>query len=218
MGLTVLVASDNSTVVSYINKQGGTRSIQLCRWTKKLLLVSGQPNSTPGTTHPWEIERPCRHSVMPYPDVRYRMVSTSIYLPSTDTGMGNPIIESVCKEVESQTSTICVPCSTSISHGSRCSVNELEGTLGIRMPTTCSVTMDAREGVTGPMQTDPHCPTLAPGDLFPTTLSWYNLHSGYPTFLGYYPSLEVRFIAIRPISSYTHGEYPGCPLHQRLFG
>ena len=39
MGLTVLAASDNSTVVSYINKQGGTRSIQLCRLTKKLLLM-----------------------------------------------------------------------------------------------------------------------------------------------------------------------------------
>ena len=39
MGLTVLVASDNSTVVSYINKQGGTWSIQLCRRNKKLLLM-----------------------------------------------------------------------------------------------------------------------------------------------------------------------------------
>ena len=62
--------------------------------------VSGQPNSTPVTTHPQEIERPCRHSVMPFPDVRYRIVSTSIYLLSTDTGMGNPIIGSVCNEVK----------------------------------------------------------------------------------------------------------------------
>ena len=46
--------------------------------------VSGQPNSIPGTKHPRDIERPCRHSVTPFPDVRYRMVSTSICLPSTD--------------------------------------------------------------------------------------------------------------------------------------
>ena len=38
-GLTVLVVSDNSTVVSFINKQGRTRSIQLCRRTKKPLLM-----------------------------------------------------------------------------------------------------------------------------------------------------------------------------------
>ena len=132
--------------------------------------VSGQPNSTPGTTHPWEIERPCKHSVTPFPDVRYRMVSTSICLPSTDTGMWNPIIGSVCNKVESQTSTVCVPCSRSISHGSRCSVNELECIVSIRIATTSSVTTCAREGPTGPVRTDPHCPTLAPGDLVPTTL------------------------------------------------
>ena len=124
--------------------------------------VSGQPNSTPGTTHPREIERPCRHSVTPFPDVRYRMVSTSICLPSTDTGMGNPITGSVCNEVEPQTSTTCVPCSRSISHDSRCSVNELEGTVGICIPTTISVTTGAREGPTGPVRTDPHCHTQIP--------------------------------------------------------
>ena len=35
--------------------------------------VSGQPNSTLGMTHPREIERTCKHSVMPFPDVRYNM-------------------------------------------------------------------------------------------------------------------------------------------------
>ena len=39
MGLTVLVASNNSTVVFYINKQGRTWSIQLCKQTKRLLLM-----------------------------------------------------------------------------------------------------------------------------------------------------------------------------------
>ena len=65
---------------------------------------------------------------------------------------------------------MCVPCSGSISHGSRCSVNELEGTVGIRIPTTSSVTTGVLEGPTGPVRTDHHCPTLTPGDLVPTTL------------------------------------------------
>ena len=42
--------------------------------------------------------------------------------------------------------------------------------MGIRIPTTSSVTTGAREGPTGPVRTDPHYPTLAPGDLVPTTL------------------------------------------------
>ena len=132
--------------------------------------VSGQPNSAPGTTHPREIERPCRHPVTPCPDVRDRTVSTPICLLSTDTGMGNRLVGSVCNEVVLQTSTICVRRSRPISHGSRCSVNELEGTVGIRIPTTSSVTTGAREGPTGPVRTDSHCPTLAPDDLVPTTL------------------------------------------------
>ena len=156
---------------SVLHQQAGWNTVNTAVQTdQEAIHVSGQPNSASGTTHSWEIERPCRYNVAPFPDVRYRMVSASICLPSTDSGMGNPIIGSVYNEVESQTSTICVPRSRSISHGSRCSVNELEGTVGIRMPTTNSATTGAREGPTGPVRTDPHCPTLAPGDLVPSTL------------------------------------------------
>ena len=42
--------------------------------------------------------------------------------------------------------------------------------MGIRIATTSCVTTCAREGPTGPVRTDPHCPTLAPGDLVPTAL------------------------------------------------
>ncbi|KAK2180888.1 hypothetical protein NP493_422g02003 [Ridgeia piscesae] len=84
MGLTVLVASDNS-IMSYINKQGGTRSIQLCRRTMKLLLMCQANQIMLRARHRLNVR--CRHCVTPIPDVRYRMVSTSICLPSTDTGI-----------------------------------------------------------------------------------------------------------------------------------
>ena len=73
------------------------------------------------------------------------MVSTSICVLIIDTGMGNPIIGYVCNEVESQTSTICIPYCRSISHGSRCSVNELEDTVGICIPTTSWVFEKAQQ-------------------------------------------------------------------------
>ena len=66
------------------------------------------------------------------------MVYTPICFPSTDSGMGNHIIGSVCNEVESQTSTNCVSHPRPISHGStpcRCSFNELEDTVDIPPPT-----------------------------------------------------------------------------------
>ena len=147
---------------SVLHQQAGPNTVNTA------VQMSGQPNSTPGTTYPRQIEHPCRHSVTPFPYVRYNMVSTSTCL--LNTGMGNPIIGSVCNEVESHTSTICVPYFRSIKHGSRCSVNELEGTVVIRIPTSSCVTTGAREGPTEPVRIDPHCPTLAPSNLVPTTL------------------------------------------------
>ena len=113
--------------------------------------VSVQPNSASGIAHPGEIERPCRHPVTPFPDVRYRMVYIPSCFPSTDSGMGNPIIGYVCNEVESQTSNICVSRPRPISHGSRCSVNELVDTVGIRIRTTNPVNTGARESTMGPV-------------------------------------------------------------------
>ena len=77
MGLTVLVAPDNSTV---IHQQAGWNTINTAVQTdvEATPHVSGQPNSALGTTHPWEIERPCRPPVMPCPDVSYRMVYTHL--------------------------------------------------------------------------------------------------------------------------------------------
>ena len=45
--LTVLVAMDNSTIVSYINKQGGTRSMSLCRTPFRFRLSSVASRNNP---------------------------------------------------------------------------------------------------------------------------------------------------------------------------
>ena len=37
---TVIVMSDNSTVVAHLKKQGGTKSASLCYWTRRVLLLS----------------------------------------------------------------------------------------------------------------------------------------------------------------------------------
>ena len=77
--------------------------------------------------------------------------------------MGNPLTGSVCNE-------LCPPVPDPSAMKVDALSNELEGTVGIRIPTTSSVATGAREDPVGPVRTDPHCLTLAPGDLVPTTL------------------------------------------------
>ena len=96
-------------------------------------------------------------------------------------------------------------------------VNHLICTMGIQHITS-SVTTSAREGPTGPVRTDPHCPTLAPGNLVPTTLRVVGTISTPDTQHTSVTIPEVRSIEIRLISSYTHGGYSGYPLQQRPIG
>ena len=97
---------DNSTVVTYINKQGRTRSISLCRWTKRLLFsrmsyfaqlrcqvqsgpyVLQSPKQSYGS---WESEWSLRPSVFQVVirELGIRVVPTSFSLPSSHSGVGN---------------------------------------------------------------------------------------------------------------------------------
>ena len=96
MGLTVLVAygPDSPGWQSWL-RQRNTVNTAVQTDQEATPHVSWQPDSAPGTTHPQEIDRSCRQPVVPFPDFRYRMVSTPIYLLSTDTGMSNPFTGSI---------------------------------------------------------------------------------------------------------------------------
>ena len=90
IGLTDLVPLENSTVVSYINKQDGTWSMQLCRRTKKLLLMHQanlivlRARHIPGRLNVFA-------DILLHPSQMSGTEWSSICLPSTDTGTGNPI-------------------------------------------------------------------------------------------------------------------------------
>ena len=135
-GLTVLVTSDNSMVVSYINKQGGTRSISLCRQTKRLLFMCQNSKIVLRGCHIPECP------VSPNSDVRYRVVPTPFCLPNSHTGVGNSIAGFIHNKVEPQTSK----CPGFVSHGSGYPINELEGNVGTCLSTCRSVTTSSREG------------------------------------------------------------------------
>ena len=164
MGLTVLV------LVSYIYKPGGTWSIQLCRRTKKLLLMCQANQIVLRARHiPGKLN--VLADILSCPS---RMLGTEWSLhPSVFRALtqewGIPLLDLFATRWNPKL-PLFVPRPRPISHGSRCSVNELEDTVGIRIPTTSSVTTGARESAMGQVRTDTQCPTLAPGNVVATTL------------------------------------------------
>jgi len=77
-GLTVLVASDNSTVVSYINKQV---YITVQADQTATAHVSERGHSIVGVSHSWEVECPHRCPVTTNSDIMDRVVLMSFCFP-----------------------------------------------------------------------------------------------------------------------------------------
>ena len=94
--------------------------------------VSEQPNSASARHIPGILD--VLADILSYTSGKEWSVHPSVF-PSTDSGMGNPIIGSVCNEVESQTSTNCVfhPRHPAV-HPVDAVFNELEDTVDIHIP------------------------------------------------------------------------------------
>ena len=121
------------------------------------------------TSHSQKNEYSRKCHILHNSDISYRVIPLPFCLPSSHTGVVNPITGFLCNKVEPQASSICVPCPGPFGHGSGCTVNELEGNVSTCLSTCHSVTTSSREVPMRPMQTDPHCPTLATCDLVSTS-------------------------------------------------
>ena len=155
---------------SVLHQQAGRDTVNVAVQTDQATTtyVSARGHNITGSSHSREVECTGRCPVTSNSDVRDRVVVTSVRVPGDHTGMGNSHNGSVRHEMEPQASPVRVTRPRSFSHGSRCSINELEGNVGICLPSTSSVTTDPPEGSTGPVRTDTHRPMLDTSGLVST--------------------------------------------------
>ena len=158
----VLVATDNTTVVAYINKEGGMKSGSLCALLWRILswctrkLVTLKARHIPGRLN-MMADKPSRlvqtiQRVVPSP----RSVP-SYMLPVAPASSGL-----VCHQIQQQTPTVCVTGSRPPGLGSGCTQPVLGKSGPICLPTSSHLGQSGAE-VTGlpPQQDHSDCPRVA---------------------------------------------------------
>ena len=129
---TVLVATDNSTVVAYINKQGGTHSGDVCTPVENHDLVPSLPHNIESQTH----------SRLPQcdgrPPVQVPMVLTSTGVQANLPNVVHSSCRPVCHSSEPQTPSIHVSYPRPPGLGHRRSEHKLDGPHSLCVPSNGS--------------------------------------------------------------------------------
>ena len=99
---TVLVATDNTTVVAYINKEGGMKSGSVCPTVENSVLVHQAASNPQGTSHPRPAERDSRQAIQAWPDHSNRVVTSSRSVPSCMFKVVSATSGPVCHQVQQQ--------------------------------------------------------------------------------------------------------------------
>ena len=128
---TVLVATDNSTVVAYINKQGGTHSAEMCSLLWKIMTWC----------HHYRITLKARH-IPGCLNVMADLLSRSNQVQSTEWSLHPQVFKQICQKwftphvdlyaSEPQTSTVRISCPRPKGLGHRCSEHKLDEPYGMR--------------------------------------------------------------------------------------
>ena len=132
----VLVATDNSTVVAYINKQGGTNSVEMCALLWKIMTWC----------HHYQITLKARHipgclnviadqvQVQVEPSPVNRMVTASAGVQTDLSQVVHSSCRSICHSSEPQSSTVCISSPRPKCLGHRCSEHKLMGFHCLSLP------------------------------------------------------------------------------------
>ena len=159
---TVLIATDNTTVVAYINKEGGMKSGSLCPTVENPVLVHQTAGNPQGTSHPRPAERDSRQAIQTWPDHSNRVVTSSSSIPSCMRKVAPATSGPVCHQVQQQTATVCVTGARPPGLGSGCTQSLLGGPGPIRLPTGSHLGQSGGEAPGLPLQqNNSDCPRVA---------------------------------------------------------
>ena len=123
----VMISTDNTTLVSYMNKQGGTHSPNLCVQVWKILLWCLKHHIVDRIRH-----IPGKFNVFGRQVIENRQSSQNrVGIGSIDSEFNFPNVQlsqsgSVCDSLQSQTATLCIPSSGQSSFRDRRIFHELE--------------------------------------------------------------------------------------------
>ena len=159
----IMISTDNTTVVSYINKQGGTHSPNLCVEVWKILNWCLEQDIVIRVRHiPGKFnilaDRLSRAARQTYQD-RMGSGSNSCEFSIPDAQL--PKCGSVCDKIQPQTPIICLSSTRLQSTSDRCPVHGLESSLCICFSSFYSDTRCSRENPTTSVQNSSHSSVLA---------------------------------------------------------
>ena len=126
----MLVATNNSTVVAYIKKQGGTHLAEMCALLWKIITWCHHYQ-----THSRVSECDGRPSVQVEPSPVNRMVTASASVQTDLSQVVHPLCRSICHSSEPQSSIVRVSSPRPKCLGHRCSEHKLVGSAYAYPPT-----------------------------------------------------------------------------------
>ena len=147
---TVLIATDNTTVVANINKEGGMKSGSLCALLWRILSWCTRQQLTLRARH-----IPGRLNVIAiqtWPDHSNRVVTSSSSVPGCMLKVAPATSGPVCHQIQQQTATVCVTGVRPPGLGSGCTQPLLGGPGPIHLPTGSHLGQSGGEASGLPLQ------------------------------------------------------------------
>ena len=148
---TVLIATDNTTVIAYINKEGGMKSGPLCALLWRILTWCSRSLSKPDIQASGS-----RQAIQTKPDYSHRMVTPPQGLPDNMQEVAQAPDRPVCNQVQQEAGQICVTSTRPPGLGNRCTQPVMGGSGSICLPNSSHLWQSGGE-IAGLSMQENHC-------------------------------------------------------------